>query len=260
MLSPKGARLSWSKCGDCGFTFMNPKLPLDEVLTTFDSDEYWKRGNYGDYLEGEAVRLENNRLRMTYLTRFVPSHGTLLDIGSATGSFAAAAHERGYEVIGIDPARQMIEFGRARYGLDLRIQTVEESDFHPNTFDVISLLGTDSHFYNPRESFVRLVGWLKPKGHLLFSYQDYNHWIRRLLPSVKRAANIYYNFTRWSLRLFMNQIGLEILDEKMETQLTQLHRVTRTMGLGTAMLGPFANLRLRVPTISYYLLVARKRG
>ncbi len=259
MHDSSGTLLHWSRCAACGFTFMNPKLALAEVLKTFNSDTYWKQGNYGDYLGAEAVRLENNRLRVRYLSRFAPPHGTLLDVGTATGSFAAAAREVGYEVIGIDPAQEMVAFGRNRYGLDLRVQAIEDCDFPREFFDVVSLLGTDSHFYDPRESFEKLVTWLKPKGHLLFSYQDYDHWIRRFVPKVKRASNIYYNFTRRSLPLFMRQVGLEILDAKTEIQVTQLHRVTRTIGVGTTALGPFANLKIRVPTVSYHLLVARKR-
>jgi SAM-dependent methyltransferase len=259
MHGPSGVLLSWSKCQACGFTFMNPKLALDEVLRTFNSDEYWKHGNYGDYLGAEDVRLENSRLRVKHLSCFVPPPALLLDIGTATGSFAAAAHEVGYDVIGIDPAREMIAFGRERYGLDLRVQAIEHCHLPRDTFDAISLLGTDSHFYDPRESFGKLAGWLKPKGHLLFNYQDYDHWIRRIFPKVKRAANIYYNFTRRSLPLFMEQLGFEILDQKTEIQVTQLHRVTRIIGLGSGGLGPLANLKLKVPTVSYYLLVARKR-
>jgi len=259
MLNPSQDLLHWSQCKGCGFTFMNPKLSFDQMQRAYDSDEYWTQGSYGsDYLGEEASRFDDSRARLKYLARFVPPGGELLDVGCATGSFAAAACQQGYVAIGIDPAQEMIEFGRRLYGLDLRAQTLEGSEFAPERFDVISVLGTDSHFYDPRESFSTLARWLKPGGHLLFSYQDYGHWIRWFFPNIKRAYVVYYNFTRKSLHLFLEQVGLSVLGERTKIQNTSVRRIALTIGIHGRMLGPFNDLRLRLPTISYRLLVARK--
>jgi 2-polyprenyl-3-methyl-5-hydroxy-6-metoxy-1,4-benzoquinol methylase len=67
----------------------------------------------------------------------------------------------------------MIAFGKKTYGLDLRVSTLEACTLEPGQFDVVSLWGTDSHFFDVREGFQKLTDWLKPGGHLLFSYQDY---------------------------------------------------------------------------------------
>lgn len=236
---------------------MNPPITPAEMLTVYNTAAYWNDA-YANYVDGEAVRVLNSRVRMASIASHLPGSGRWLDIGCATGSFSVVAKESGYDVIGVDPAAEMIRFGRERYGLDLRATTIEEFDAGPAVFDVVSLWGTDSHFYDVRETFAKIVRLLKPGGHFAFSYQDYDHWIRVLFPRIKQNVNVYYNFTRRSLRLFLKQLGLIVLDERMEIQVTQLRRVTRTIRIGEKLLSRWDGLQLRIPAMSFYTVVAKK--
>ena len=109
-----------------------------------------------------------------------------------------------------------------------------------------------------RGAFSKIVTLLKPGGHLVFSYQDYAHWIRLLFPKIKQNINVYYNFTRRSLRLFLSQLDLRLVSERMEMQVTQFHRITRTLRIGQTLLSRWDDVQLRVPTLSYYAVVAEK--
>jgi 2-polyprenyl-3-methyl-5-hydroxy-6-metoxy-1,4-benzoquinol methylase len=230
-----GVTLHWVGCRRCGFTFMNPPIVPENMRAYHNSDAYWQNGAYAHYLEGEDVRVLNARRRMARIARHMPAApatGRWLDIGCATGSFSVVARERGYTVIGLDPAAKMTRFGCDRYRLDLRPLTIEEFRADASSFDVVSLWGTDSHFYDVRESWSKIVSLIKPGGHLVFNYQDYDHWIRLLFPAIKQSVNAYYNFTRSSLHRFLPQLGMTIVSEQMEWQLTQLYRLTRTIRFG----------------------------
>jgi SAM-dependent methyltransferase len=256
--STLGPELQWYSCLQCGFTFMNPRLMPHEMVKIYNSTEYWQEASYKDYIDGEPVRLRNAEQRLASCASRLPASGTLLDIGTATGFMAAAAHARGYRVIGFDPARRMVEFGRRHYGLDLRVGTIESMAFEPGQFDIVSLWGTDSHFFDVRESFGQIATWLRPGGILLFGYQDYSHWIRRLFPRIKQGVNVYYNFTRDALARLIPQLGLHIVEQRTDWQVTQVHRITRTLSLGRRLLAPLDAWEVRIPAISYKVAIVQK--
>jgi len=235
---------------------MNPRLLPAEMYEIYTTPEYWRTA-YRNYFDSEAIRIENGILRLGLCRPYMARSGRLLDLGCATGFFAAVAAERGFDVIGVDLNAEMIEFGRRRYGLDLRVSTVEQCDFPPDCFDVVSMWGLDCHFFDFRSTFAKITGWLRPGGSLLIAYQDYGHWIRRISPKIKQEANVYYNFTRDSFGLFMRQLGMQIAMQRTGIQVTQVHRITSSLKLGVD-LGALGNLRVTVPTPSYLIAVATK--
>jgi len=250
--------LHWYQCRTCGFTFMNPRLLPEEMYKIYTTPGYW-RAAYRDYFDSEAIRAENSLLRFKLCERHMPQSGRLLDLGCATGFFAAVARDRGFDVIGVDLNPEMIEFGRQRYGIDLRVSTVEDCDFKPECFDVVSMWGLDCHFFDFRSTFSKIVGWLKPGGCILIAYQDYAHWIRLLLPKIKQEINIYYNFTQDSFARLMRQLGMQIVMQRTGIQVTQIHRITTSLKLGID-LPVLGDLKVRVPTPSYLIAVVRKEA
>lgn len=253
----QGLTVYYSRCTSCGFNFMNPSLLLLHMNKIYNSDEYWNHSDYVNYLDGEAIRVANAQRRFSEARPFIPAKGRLLDIGCATGFFSHVADSHGYSVIGIDPAESMISFGKDKYGLDLRIASIESlATFELGMFDVISMWGLDSHFSEMRTQFQKIVSMINPGGYLLLNYQDYSHWIRWFFPGIKQRSNVYYNFSRKSLLLLLNQLGLQIKCHKTEVQITQLHRPLRTLGFRYPTC--FDDLRITIPTPSYRIVVAKK--
>jgi SAM-dependent methyltransferase len=178
-------------------------------------------------------------------------------LGCATGFFGAVAADRGFDVIGVDLNPEMIEFGRRRYGLDLRVNRVEDCEFQPDSFDVVSMWGLDCHFFDFRSTFSKIVSWLKPGGCILIGYQDYAHWIRLIFPTIKQEPNVYYNWTKDSFARFMRQLGMQIVMQRTGIQVSQVHRITSSLKLGIDF-PALENLKIRIPTPSYLLAVVRK--
>ena len=250
--------LRWYQCQACGFTFMNPRLLPELMYVVYTTPEYWQAA-YRDYLAGESVRVENGRLRFDLCAPYVPRAGRLLDLACATGSFTAVAAARGYEVVGVDMNAELVQFGKERYGLDLRVSRVEDCDFPPSSFDVVSMWGLDCHFFDFRSTYAKIVGWLRPGGCIMIAYQDYGHWIRWLFPTIKQEPNAYYNFTRESFTRLMRQLGMEIVLHRTGRQVTQIHRITSSLKLGIS-LPVISDWKVRIPTPSYLLAVARKEA
>ena len=124
-------------------------------------------------------------------------------------------------------------------------------------FDLIHARFVLCHLPGRQQVLQRLAGWLKPGGCLLISYQDYGHWIRLILPRIKQEPNVYQNFTKDSFARFMRQLGMQIVMQRTGVQVTQVHRITSSLKLGMDFLA-LGDLKVRIPTPSYLLAVARK--
>jgi SAM-dependent methyltransferase len=182
---------------------MNPKLALEKMKAIYRSPAYWNEMSYGVYLASEHIRLKNALRNWRFASRFLPQSGRLLDIGCATGFFGAVAHQHAYEVVGIDPAEELVDFGRRKYGLDLRISTLEKlSSTRPAS--TLSALGHRliSMMFGQGS---KIADWLRPGtffsairttdiGYVSFS-------------TNQQAANVYYNLSV-SCHHLMRQLGL----------------------------------------------------
>ena len=260
-LDVKGARINWDRCAACRLHFQNPRLELDSIRATYASDEYWGKGSaagiYVDYEKYDSIRVRQSQRRLGIITRVSGIRGgELLDVGCATGFFGHVAQQAGFRVTGIEPSPQMAEIARRQYGLNIRQDILEHIELRPCSFDMITLWGTDSHFLNPREGFAALARALKPGGVLAMNYQDFSHWIRLLLPGIKRNWNALFLLNRTSLSLLFDSLKLERIYHKTEWQWTTLSHVLRVAKLPC----PRAtdSLVCLLPALSFPMVVARK--
>ncbi|MCL1813716.1 MAG: methyltransferase domain-containing protein [Treponema sp.] len=99
----------------------------------------------------------------------------LLDIGCAYGPFLAAAREQGFEVMGIDPAQDAVDFVKKTLGINAIQGTFPE--FLPElrngtkkpVYDAITLWYVIEHFEDTGKALTAINGLLKTGGVLAFS-------------------------------------------------------------------------------------------
>lgn len=133
--------------------------------------------------EREHCRLERHQLEYDltwrYLNQYLPSQGSILEVGAATGRYTLELVKRGYKLTAVDLSAALIEECRqiiADEGLESQVRlvladardlgTVDETDF-----DAVLLMGPLYHLIEEtdrklalKESFERLRG-----GGILFS-------------------------------------------------------------------------------------------
>ncbi|MCL1814597.1 MAG: methyltransferase domain-containing protein [Treponema sp.] len=101
----------------------------------------------------------------------------LLDIGCAYGPFLAAAREQGFQVTGIDPAPEAVEYVKNSLGINAvqgffpeTLTGLHQADGGgPEQFDVITLWYVIEHFEEPGAALMAINGLLKMGGILAFS-------------------------------------------------------------------------------------------
>jgi len=207
-------------CQVCGFAHATP-LPSPEELARIYSSEYYATEK-PDYFR----RYEEDRdwWRLTYdrflsrLEILLPAkRRKLLEIGSGPGLFLERAVERGWSGIGVEPARQAVEYSR-NLGLDVR-EGMFDADSAGNfgDFDAIHLHNVLEHVLDPTALLALAAESLTTGGVLsVVVPNDFN----ALQRAAVAAAEIkpwwlapphhlnYFSFT--SLERLLVRLGFEI--------------------------------------------------
>lgn len=158
---------------------------------------------YNNDLEREHFRLERHQLEYDltwrYLDQHLPIHGSILEIGAATGRYTLELAKRGYRVTAVDFSASLLEESKKRVvteGLEKKVQFIfadarDLSKVTERGFDVVLLMGPLYHLIAEtdrnlvlKEAFDRLR-----KGGILISsfisrfgvmgnlVRDYPGWI-----------------------------------------------------------------------------------
>ncbi len=261
----EGMHLTWSKCSNCSLVFQNPRLKEEAIFSLYESTSYFgsdasdRLSGYAHYVRHDKMRIAQSRRRIERIRHIagLKQGGRLLDIGSASGFFGVAAREAGYDVTCIEPDEGLSNYGREVYGLKFHTAPLEACELEPESYDVITLWGADSHFMHPVESFEKLAAALKPGGVFACTYQDFDHWIRKIFPGLKVSWNIIYNFSDKSFDMLSQRLHLQVLHRGLEWQTVTVDHLLRVLRLPLVpSLGDYA---VHVPAVSFRFVVATKK-
>jgi SAM-dependent methyltransferase len=259
-----GAHLTWDRCSECRLVFQNPRLTEESIRSLYASTSYFgsnasnRLSGYVDYVKNDPMRIIQSRSRVAQIQKISGiKGGRLLDIGSASGFFGVAAREAGFEVTCLEPDAQLSEYGRTQYGLDFWCDTFDSCNIEPNSFDAITLWGTDSHFMHPLHSFEKIAEVLKTDGVLAMNYQNFDHVIRQVFPRIKVGWNVMYNFSDRSFDVLLRKLGLTLIYRGLEWQTVSVDHLFRVVRWKQP--PAFRKGFLTLPAVSFPLVIAVKR-
>ena len=152
-------------------------------------------------------------LRYRNLQEFDPGLD-LLDVGCGTGEFLMAAKQAGHRVVGLDLSEEVITYVKRRHpGLDVRCATLDSSDLHPESIDIVSAFHVVEHVPDPVDLLRQMTRLLRPGGLVYVRVPNLNTWYRRVLGRNWWGFSVEHmsHFTDASLRLAMAEAGLRVV-------------------------------------------------
>jgi len=157
------------RCRNCGFWYVNPRLPEEKLSELYDESYWFSRmamHGYPDIVSraGHDYRLAEGRLRL--IRRFKTS-GTLLDIGCSNGALVRRAADMGFQAVGLELNPAIARIAQQASGCEIRIGGLRSQSFPSQTFDVITLLDVLEHFYDPLLELEEIRRVLKNDGLLV---------------------------------------------------------------------------------------------
>jgi len=191
------------RCRRCALLFVNPRYRASDML------EGYAAGDDPVYVSQMDARVRTFAGTVEAITRLRPARGRILDIGTAAGAFLKAATDGGWVATGIEPNGWLAGWGRERYGVDIRVGSIDEVDLPQQHFDVVTLWDVIEHTPDPMHVLRRVNELLVPGGLLIVNYPDIGSWIGKIMgrkwPFLS-SVHLYY-FTRLTMRQALDRAG-----------------------------------------------------
>jgi SAM-dependent methyltransferase len=230
--------LEFVTCRDCGLMFQNPRLTREALAAYFSSTTFLRDSEatdydldqplgYHDYEEWDASYKSTADLRLARILRYRRPPGRLLEIGTATGSFLDVARRYGFAVRGLDLSRKFAEMARARYGLDIDGDFIEEAPLPEAHYDVVCAFGGIACWRDPVRGLQNIRRSLAPGGVFVMNYPNVDGLLGRLF------GDRYPEFNHASLTIFsvhtmercLRAAGLHPVFRENERQYASLGRI-----------------------------------
>ncbi|MCB2199762.1 class I SAM-dependent methyltransferase [bacterium] len=143
--------------------------------------------------------------------------GRLLDVGCSRGDFLLAAKERGWEVTGLEPVPELVQWGRDQ-GLDIREGVLSDVDFGEETFDLITYWDVILLVEDPLAEMKRARSLLSEDAQLFMRLRQHKivrlmdsawRWGGRFLLKTNPAVYHPFNYEPRTLHLLAQRSGFE---------------------------------------------------
>jgi SAM-dependent methyltransferase len=156
------------RCKNCSMVYLNPRPVWAEV------EEYYP-ADYAPYAQGTAPPLQRliqsgGLRRKQRLVQNCKTSGSLLDVGCGSGDFIRfMAQSGGWTVFGLEQNAQAACSAAQISGAQVFCGRLEDADYAPRSFDVITMWHVMEHLADPRSALNTVRRWLKPDGRLVLA-------------------------------------------------------------------------------------------
>lgn len=169
------------------------------------------RGYPGDYLSNSENIEAKFHQTLGHVERYV-ERGKLLDVGAGPGLLLRAAHERGWDPVGVDLNSWAVEHARETLAVDVRHGTIGDQSFAESEFDAVTLMDLIEHVPSPETVVEEVARVLRVDGCAAILTPNAASAPTRLLgsrwPEVKRPGEHVVLFSVAGLSRLLNRHGL----------------------------------------------------
>jgi SAM-dependent methyltransferase len=164
-----------ARCGGCHLVHTRAIPDAAEISEVY-ARAYRPGEMYDMHLQELRDMVRTGRARQGYyrnrvfLKRFKPRPGDrLLEVGCGIGAFLVAAHQRGWDVQGLDVSSEALAVSESIHRLPVRQGTLDAFDAPPGTFKAIVCWEVLEHLADPRGFLRRARSLLRTDGLLACS-------------------------------------------------------------------------------------------
>ena len=191
-------------CNTCGFLYQNPRFNKEFY------EDYYAR-HYRDVIFGNTVpspefiedQIKRGELLFESINSYLPDSGAILDVGSSVGGMLKTFMKHGWEALGTDPDIGFVDYGKEKLDLPVIAVGAEEMELEDNKYDLIIIMGSLEHVYDPNKTLELCRKAAKPDSLLLLEGRGH----------PQSATKTYFNqnhhryFTLNSIELMMIKHG-----------------------------------------------------
>lgn len=254
------------KCRICGFQYVNPRIDSNAAL-----EEYTNAIDETFVSQARGRELTFKRCLSEVQKAWKKKPGSVLDVGTANGSFLKVAKDGGWAVEGCEPNRWMCKWCWDNYGIEINQGTLFDGHYDDEEFDIVTLWDVLEHTSDAMATLKECARVLRPGGLVVVNYPDIGSWIAKMMGCkwVFLLSVHYFYFTRKTIRYAFKESGLDIVRVKPHFQSLELDYVIERAtpyigGLGNTLRKISNGISLGKTQIPYWvgqtLVIGVKRG
>jgi SAM-dependent methyltransferase len=170
-------------CMVCGLVYRNPRPPAGAVKQAYEKEHYGHERLAAMF----DAHVELYRPKAQYLRRWLAgSTVRIVEVGSFVGGFLTAGREYGWQMLGVDPGKEVDAFCK-EHGLQVVRETLGEVQLANNSIDCVAIWNTFDQLPDPEPTvsiarrLLRIGGVLAlriPSGECFRRAQ----WLATVLP------------------------------------------------------------------------------
>lgn len=223
-----GIAVSILKFTKCNLIYTNPQpIPIDiQEHYGIPPESYWKAEQFNydpNYFSGQIKAAKE----------LLPFHDGMvaLDIGAGLGKCMISLSNAGFNTYGLEPSLPFFERALSKMRLSperLKNSTVEDVYYDENSFDFITYGAVFEHLHHPKETLIKALDWLKPKGIIHLEVPSSNYFISKLINAYFKLIGTNYvtNLSPMHSPFHLYEFDLEsfrILGKKLGFQIVKHH-------------------------------------
>jgi len=199
------------RCPACDLCFQ-PEFVGDQVRAAYDTDYFKSIDGIVPYAASVSQRRHEARVRLSFVHRFSPPPGRMLEVGSATGLFLSEAQAAGWKAVGIEPCEPVARKADEDLGTKTIAGFIEDIDLEPGTFDLVCGWHVLEHIPDPLPSLEKLRAALRPGGYAAFEVPNFRGVLSQRKgprwPDLDPDHHVAH-FSPASLQTMLASVGLE---------------------------------------------------
>ena len=243
------------ECNSCSLRF------TQDIPTPENSSRYYQSENYISHTNTSKGLINRIYLRVRNRTMIKKmklikkisglKNGSLLDVGSGTGTFVNFMKENGWNVKGVEPDANAREVARQTYHVELSDEK-QLKEFSSASFDVITLWHVLEHVYDLDNYLQQLKLLLKEDGKIFIAVPNYTSYDAHVYKKFWAAYDVprhLYHFSPKSMKYLLEKNDLKLLHHKPMwydsfyiSLLSSKYKNQRTRWLAALWKGFFSNL------------------
>lgn len=161
------------RCAHCSLVYVNPipffsaSAEFSEISVGFEHTSCLRQEDSPTFLDYERRQLLDQFKLAVRFGRVLPNPLRMLDVGCGLGAAVRAAVDLGWDAVGVDIDPQLINLGRRRFGVDLRLATLRDAGLEGSRFQFIRLRDVIEHLPDPYATLVQVRRLLAADGVVL---------------------------------------------------------------------------------------------
>jgi len=215
-----GQTFTIMECASCSLRFTQDVPDTNSIAPYYKAEEYISHTDTSKGLINriyKGVRKRTLRKKRKLIVRQTGMQkGTLLDVGSGTGSFVNEMKQHGWQAIGLEPDDGAREVAKQQYRIALE-DTTAFYGLQKDSFDAITLWHVLEHVHDLAAYVQQLKNVLKEQGKLFIAVPNYTSADATVYKEYWAAYDVprhLYHFSPAAMKILLEKYGLRIVEYK----------------------------------------------